>query len=257
MRLGLSAAVLMTAGAVGAKEAPVQPPGRSVHIATKAYDFSYSYPAAAGRIPALKEWLDADFLRKRARIIKDTDQELKDAGGVADMASHFKQEVPWQVVDNLPGWLSLSAQIRYLSGGAHSNYWFETVLWDKAANRKRDALSLFVSKAEFTKALRQKFCTELNRQRARMNDVSISDYAGECHALASDALLDPADEVVVLGSSDHTHFNWIGILIKPYDADGFAAGSYDITLPVTPAIIAAVRPEYRAAFAVPKSSATR
>ena len=45
------------------------------------------------------------------------------------------------------------------------------------------------------------------------------------------------------------HRDRIGILIGPYEAGPYAEGGYEVTLPVTPAILAVVKPEYRASFA--------
>jgi hypothetical protein len=57
---------------------------------------------------------------------------------------------------------------------------------------------------------------------------------------------------VLLGSSDKQRFNRIGLIAAPYVAGSYAEGPYEITLPVTPAVLAAVKPEYKAAFATPK-----
>ena len=51
------------------------------------------------------------------------------------------------------------------------------------------------------------------------------------------------------GTAGKMAFDRIGFLIGPYAAGPYAEGSYDVTLPVTPAVIAAVKPEFRAAFA--------
>ena len=55
---------------------------------------------------------------------------------------------------------------------------------------------------------------------------------------------------MILGSSNRKTFTRIGILVAPYSAGPFAEGTYEVTVPVTPAIIAAVKPQYRASFAV-------
>ena len=64
-----------------------------------------------------------------------------------------------------------------------------------------------------------------------------------------DKCIDPADETVILGSKVRFGFDRIGIRIAPYNAGPYAEGAYEVTLPVTPAVIAAVRPEFRASFA--------
>ena len=54
---------------------------------------------------------------------------------------------------------------------------------------------------------------------------------------------------MILGSSNGKAFDRIGILVAPYEAGPYAEGDYEITLPVTDAVIAAVKPEYRPSFA--------
>ena len=58
------------------------------------------------------------------------------------------------------------------------------------------------------------------------------------------------DTTPILGSAGKTAFDRIGFLIGPYAAGPYAEGSYDVTLPVTPAVIAAVKPEFRGSFSV-------
>jgi hypothetical protein len=64
-----------------------------------------------------------------------------------------------------------------------------------------------------------------------------------------DDCLAPSDVTVLLGSSNKQQFNRIGLIADPYAAGPYAEGSYEVTLPVTPALLKAVKPEYRAAFA--------
>ncbi len=52
------------------------------------------------------------------------------------------------------------------------------------------------------------------------------------------------------GSSNRQAINRIGLIADQYVAGSYAEGPYEITLPVTPAVIAAVKPGNRAAFAV-------
>ena len=94
--------------------------------------------------------------------------------------------------------------------------------------------------------MRTRFCAALDRQRADKRgqplDPKRSGLFEDC--------LDPAGQVVILGSADHAHFTRIGFLMGPYAAGPYVEGDYEVTLPVTPAVLSAVRPQYRAAFAV-------
>lgn len=58
------------------------------------------------------------------------------------------------------------------------------------------------------------------------------------------------DLTILLGSTNGRAIDRIGLLADPYVAGSYAEGSYEVTLPVTRAIAGAVKPAYRAAFAL-------
>lgn len=103
-----------------------------------------------------------------------------------------------------------------------------------------------MSPAALSAATQTPFCAALDRQRAERRDQPIDPRSSN----PFDDCLDPAAQVVILGSADHAHFTRIGFLMGPYAAGPYVEGDYEVTLPVTPAVLAAVRPEYRATFAL-------
>jgi hypothetical protein len=226
-----------------------------IHVQTPLYNFDYSYPAAAGRIPALKAWLDHDAASWQAYVAADAGEAFYRAklGGPPFVGSNTR--TVWQVVADLPGWLSLSG-----STEAHGQLiaqpdqaptsWDHgpmALLWDKTANRRVEVVDLFVSQAALLEAIREPFCTALNRRRAKTRGAPVEAMS----AAPFDTCLDPARKGhIILGSADHAHFTRIGVLLGPYAMGSYAEGDYDVTLPVTPAVLSAVRPEYRKAFAL-------
>lgn len=149
------------------------------------------------------------------------------------------------MVTETPAWLSLSSTISTYTGGAHGMYWFHTILWDKQAERQREPQELFISKQALAKAIQPEFCRQLDRQRAKKRGEPVKQGSDDPFAKC----LDPTDYVVILGSSDGKAFDRIGVLVPPYEAGPYAEGSYEVTLPVTPAILAAVKPGFRSSFA--------
>lgn len=241
-----SASIAAPPPAPPAPPAPV-PQARKVSEQTGLYEFDYSYPAAAAAIPPLRDWLEADLARTRASLASDARDAAKDAKAEGFPFNAYSASSEWQVVTDLPGWLSLSTLVGNYTGGAHPNYGFDTILWDKAANRKRTATDLFTSKAALKAAVLKAFCAELQKQRAKKR-------AGEEPGDPDDDFnkcIDPAEQTVILGSKSRKGFDRIGFLISPYAAGPYAEGSYEVTLPVTAAVVAAVKPEYKAAFVVP------
>ena len=246
-----------TAATAAAPPAPPPPPpapaakARKVSESNDLYDFEYGYPAAAAAIPPLRDWLEADLAKAKADLISSAKDARAEAKGSDFPYNPYMMSSEWQVVTDLPGWLSLSAQNYDFSGGAHGNSGFQALLWDKAANngsgQRRTALDLFTSGAALKAAVLKPFCAALDRQRAEKRKgeepYEADDEFGKC--------IDPLEQVVILGSKSARGFDRIGFLIAPYNAGPYVEGSYEVTLPVTPAVLAVVKPEYRAAFVTP------
>lgn len=237
--------------------APPAPPARAaaaraVHISNDLFAFDYAYPAAAAAIPALKVRLDADLDREQAGLSGEARQGRKDAAANGWPYTPWSRSTEWQVVADLPDWLSLSATLEEYAGGAHPNHGFDALLWDRRAGKARQAVELFTSPRALNDAVRKDFCAELDRQRLKKRGPEAMDGA-----LAEfNACIAPLDQTVILGATGkaaggHAGFDRIGFLIAPYNAGPYVEGAYEVTLPITPALLRAVRPEYRAAFAAP------
>ena len=237
-------AVATTSASASASTTPAQ--GRTVKVENNFFTFSYAYPAAAGAIPALKAWFDADADRQQAELAGEAREAEADAKQNGYPWHSYDLEWDWQVVTELPDWLSLSGTVYSYEGGAHPNHGFDALLWDKRADNRVDALSLFVSKQALAKALTEPFCAELDRQRAAKRGEPVDRDSGDEFSRCND----PTDSAVILGSADRQHFTRIGILIGPYEAGPYVEGDYEVTLPVTAAVLQAVKPEYRRFFAI-------
>lgn len=240
---------LVVAGAVPVAAAgPAAPVARVVHEDNGVYSFDYSYPAAVAAVPALKARLDADLARRRTMVVSEATEAKADAAKGGYPYNPYGWSQKWSVVTAIPGWLSLSADYWSYTGGAHGMMWWGAMLWDRKANLPRNPLDLFVSKAALSKAIRAPFCAALDRQRAKKRGEPVNRSSGD----QFDACIDPVAETVILGSAGRQKFDRIGILIAPYNAGPYAEGTYEVTLPVTPAVLAAVKPAFKGAFSVQK-----
>jgi len=244
--LGLMAIAPVSVVAQTATATAATPPGaRSVAISNPLYEFAYAYPAAAGVIPRVKAILDQDLARARSALTTESRSDRAEAKKAGFPYRAHATQIRWSVVTSLPGWLSLSAEIYSFTGGAHGNSGFDTLLWDKRAKLRRKPIDLFVSADAFRKAIEVPFCAALDRERAKKRgpDFPVSDMFSNC--------IDPVKEaVVILGSGDGRRLTRVGFLIGPYSAGPYAEGTYEVTLPVTPALLRAVRPQFRDAFAI-------
>ena len=211
-------------------------------------EFSYKHPAEVGAIPELAALLrdEADSARADARKTA-----LAERGSAKTDGYEFHTHslgIEWQVVTQTPRFLSLSNSFYSFTGGAHGNYGFKGLVWDRRAGKRMAASELFVSKAALKAAVLKPFCAGLDAERRKkgMATPEVDAVFPRC--------VDPVSEAtVVLGSTNRRAFNRIGFLMDPYVAGSYAEGSYEVTLPVTPAILAAVKPELRDAFALRKA----
>ena len=207
------------------------------------FEFDYSYPAAAGRIPALKAWLNTERAKARAQLIEDATAgraEAKDSG-FDYHAYAFGRE--WQTVTETPRFLSLSAQIYDYTGGAHPNHGYDSLLFDKQAGARVAPLTLFASNAAFDAVIQKPFCALLDKERSKRRGEPVTDDGSPFNDC-----IKPSEQTVILGSSNGRTFDKVGVLVGPYAAGSYAEGDYEFTLAVTAALLRAVKAEYREAF---------
>ena len=241
-----SASVAPAPGTIASASAVASGGGASkVEESTDLYEFDYSYPAEAGRIPALKAWLDGERDKARKQLIEEAT-----AGRAEAKESGFEYHAyalgrAWEKVTETPRFLSLSAQIYDYSGGAHPNHGTDSLLFDKQAGTRLEPLDLFESKAAFDAVIRQPFCALLDKERAKRRGEPVVRDQG-----MFDDCIKPSEQTVIVGSSNGRTFDKVGVLVGPYAAGSYAEGDYEFTLPVTAALMKAVKPEYREAFSV-------
>lgn len=207
------------------------------------FDFAYAYPREAATIPDLAAWLDNDRATKRDALIAAAGRDkaaAEKAGFPYRAHSHLQT---WQRVTNTPRFLSLSAEIQTYTGGAHGMTSFATLLWDRNRAKQLQPLDLFTSGDAFDAAIRAPFCAGIKRAKAAKGIVTeeASDSPfGQCPPASA--------QTVWLGSSDGRHLDRMTIAIAPYEIGPFAEGSYKINVPVTAALVGAVKPEFKRDF---------
>ena len=240
------AAVSTASGAAAAASASAADGGANkVEESSDLYEFDYSYPAEAGRIPALKAWLDAERDKARTQLIADATSGRAGARESGFEYHAFAQGRVWEKVTETPRFLSLSAQLYDYTGGAHPNHGFDSLLFDKQTGKRLVPLDLFAAKAAFDAVIQKPFCALLDKERGKRRGEPVVRDRG-----TFDDCIKPSDQTVILGSSTGRTFDKVGILVGPYAAGPYAEGDYEFTLPVTAALLKAVKPEYREAFSV-------
>jgi len=247
---GASVAAETQAPPVAAPASPAAPPpvpaGRAEKEENEVYSFAYSYPGAAAAIPALRDILDRQLEADRSDLVSSARSGKAEAEKDGFPYHAYERQTDWKVVTDLPDWLSLSSQHYEFSGGAHGMTVSDSLLWDRRAQVARKPAELFASQDALRAAIQAPFCAGLDKERARKRGGPVEQGSGQMFS----ECIDPTASTLILGSTGHAAFDRIGILVAPYEAGPYAEGSYEVTLPVTDKIVAALKPQYRAAFSV-------
>jgi hypothetical protein len=209
-------------------------------------EFAYGWPAQVSAIPELADRFTAERAAALAEQKTEWDEAVIEfAGQDCTACVNRSFEKTWAVVANLPRFLSLSADIYFYTGGAHGNSGHDALVWDREAKAAIDPKALFRSPAALQGALGDAWCKALKTERKKRLGADYSDDGFfPCPPIA--------DLTVLPGSRSKTAFDRIGLLAAPYVAGSYAEGTYEVTLPVTDTVLQAVKPEYRAAFALGK-----
>ncbi|KHK92722.1 DUF4163 domain-containing protein [Novosphingobium malaysiense] len=239
---GTDAAALPSESVSGA----ALPSGRSVEVSNDLYEFTFSYPDAAGAIPQLKDLLDSRLYAARDQLASSARDERKAARQEGFPYNPHSYVAKWAEVTNLPNWLSLSAEIYTYTGGAHGMSAFDSLLWDRRAETARKPRDLFASTDALRQAIREPFCDALDKEREKRRGEPVMRGSGQTFT----ECIDPIAQTLILGSSNGETFDRLGILVGPYEAGPYAEGTYDITLPVTGKVMAVLKPQYRTGFSV-------
>lgn len=209
-------------------------------------EFAYKWPAEVSAEPALAAELEADREERFAQSKAEWQSSAAECPADSVSCRSYSNTSEYQVVANLPRFLSLSNKFYSYTGGAHGIYGKGTAVWDRQAKASLDPQAMFVSQAALERAVSSKACAALDRERAKRREGANYGEPGEwpnqCPAMDETTLF--------LGSSNGKTFDRLGLYYGPYTAGAYAEGEYEIDLPVDAALLAAVKPEYRSAFSI-------
>jgi len=237
-----------------ANTAPVAP---STPPAAKAFaqdvkddliDFHFAWSAEAAAVPELVARFEADRSTKlsalEAGAEEEREQRNREKLGLTVVG--FEQSTDYVTAGQSPRLLSLSVAVSAYTGGAHSNFGFGSLLWDRRAKREIGDADLFALPPDRERLLTRGWCDALNKAREKKRGQPIGGGGGmfdDCPRLDKIAIV-PTDK------DKNGRFERLILTASPYVAGSFAEGSYKIDLVVTPALFAALKPEYRASFEV-------
>ncbi|HEX5258505.1 MAG TPA: DUF4163 domain-containing protein [Sphingomicrobium sp.] len=232
MTLACAAGIFCT-GAAGAQ--PLK-----MHVKSRLLDFEYSWPSEVGAVPALVRHFTGDMREERKTMLADA----REASGAKDSLMPFAQYSFYRDVATAGQsgrFLSLKIKTYEFTGGAHGNTYSEAFLWDRKRRRTVPFAGMLVDKDAIGRLLRSPFCHKLHDERTRRNGQEMSGVFDDCPKL-SDLKILPGD------AEHHGKFDVIRLVADQGVAGSNAEGEYDIPVPVTAKLAAAVKPEYRSSF---------
>jgi len=207
------------------------------------YNFSYSWSAEAAAVPQLVERFTKDMAKVKSQLVagakEDRDERLKQK---FDYHTHEVQR-SYETTGQSDRLLSLESSIDGFTGGAHGSSGSGSLLWDRKLAREVSVQDLLQPGTSWTGAIRQPFCILLDREREkrRGEPVKKDDLFGNCPEYK--------EVTVLLSDGDKNgRFDHLVVIADQYVAGPYAEGNYEISLPITAAMIERLKPEYRSSF---------
>lgn len=207
-----------------------------------ALEFSYAWPAEAVAIPAL----DLRLYTQAKKALAEAQANAREDQNLAreqkrDMMPH-DFSMAWETAGQTMRLLSLEGSFGEFTGGAHPNHGSSGLLWDRKLDHEIAVVALFSTGAQFAGLTRPDYCQRLNAERAeRREGEKLGGDFDQCPKY-SDLAIVPSDK------NHNGRFDRIRFIASPYVAGPYVEGDYEITLPVTAKLIAALKPEYRLSF---------
>ncbi|MEM8696811.1 MAG: DUF4163 domain-containing protein [Pseudomonadota bacterium] len=195
-------------------------------------------PQLRSRLESLRDQARSDYDRGRAELA-----EIMPAD--SPMVTGYEHNQRWTIAGRTDRLISLGSETYSYSGGAHGNTAFDAILWDVAGDRPLAVIDLFTNRYLGLSLIDMRFCAGLREEQLdRLGAISEDDLWADCPPVEAVALFPT-------GSADGP-FTGFTVSVPPYIAGPYSAGPFEIDVPVTAEMLALIKSEYRASFAVPE-----
>ena len=205
-------------------------------------DFNYSWSTEAAAVPALVKRFTAEMRKQKAATLaggKDYNVERKKRG---DTPIGYMHSTAIETAGQSQRLLSLRIDVGDFTGGAHPNSGTAALLWDRRLGKEIAIGDLFLRKTAFANLTRTAYCKALDEERLKRREgEKIGGQFDECPKFNELAII-PSD------AKKNGRFDTIAYVASPYVAGPYVEGEYELELPVTPQLIAAMKPLYRPSF---------
>jgi len=210
---------------------------------TPALEFDYEWPAEAAAIPALDLRLYTEARRNLAEAQKNAREDQALARQQKRDFNPHDYSMTWTTQGQTQRLLSLSSDLGSFEGGAHPNSNYGSLLWDRSLNREIGVNALLATAAQFAAVSRASYCKKLDAERAKRREgekLNLPEF-NACPKYSELAIY-PVDK------NKNGRFDRITFMASPYVAGPYVEGEYEITLPIAPAMVAAMKSDYRSSF---------
>jgi hypothetical protein len=207
---------------------------------TRGYAFALAYESEIHTVPALEAMLREEARRAEswiAGLARDWMREREEAG--ADIFP-LSYSALWSIDAVSSDLVAASGSIQHYTGGAHGGIEFKTILFDRRRGGRIALADLFADPARARSLIQNGFCAALRQEMGERRGTDES--SAECPVAA--------DQPISLKPGPSGRIDSFYALLNPYVAGSWAEGPYDFAFPVTAELLALIKPEYRAAFAV-------
>jgi hypothetical protein len=207
-----------------------------------ALEFTYEWPSEAAGVQALEHQFRSEAekdYREALDIARDNQSAARDQKRDYNPEFYSKQ---WTTAGQTPRLLSLQSGLGTFTGGAHPNANYGALLWDRQLNGQISIARLFLHADAFSALTRVRYCAALNAERLeRREGEKLGGPFDQCPRF-SDLAIAPVDK------NKNGRFDTLEFVASPYVAGPYVEAEYEISLPITTHLIAAIRPEYRNSF---------
>jgi hypothetical protein len=236
----MNRAVLFVAAlsiAASASAAPVD-----IEQKSKALEFDYGWSDEAAAVRPLDRRFRSDAQAALRRALKDATDDMKLAASQKrEFHQHFFSR-NWTTAGQSQRLLSLEGALGTFTGGAHPNSTNDSLLWERRLGREVQLNSLFLRSRAFDALTRSLYCKKLDAERRkRRQGEKIGGQFDDCPKY-SELAIAPIDR------DKDRRFDHIRFTASPYVAGPYAEGEYEVDLPVTRQLMAALKPAYRTSF---------
>lgn len=210
------------------------------HHKSAVLDFEYKWPREASAIPALRRQLTAQMNHDRARYMKMAETDRAERGDHKFPFFRYSFSRVLNFGGRTRRLVSFADERNVFTGGAHGNPSTRPLLWDLASNKTVNFSNLFVRSPRAI--LQPSYCRQLAGQRKQKTGTNeVMSMWEKCP--------DPLKLSIIPEDKDRDgRYETINVTANPYDVGSYVEGYYIVQLPVTPALMNALKAKYRSSF---------